>query len=62
MAGPSPSCIEGCLFGLGVLANMHPMCRGWEVYRKCASIIICLRASSCGRIFWMYPLFGEIGW
>ena len=31
MVGPSPSCIEVCLFGLGVLANMYPMCRGWEV-------------------------------
>ena len=31
MAGPSSFCIAGCLFGLGVLASMYPMCRGWEV-------------------------------
>ena len=31
MAGPSSSCIKGCFLGLGVLANMYPMCRGYTV-------------------------------
>ena len=59
MAGPSSSRIEGCLSGLGVLANMYPMCRGREVYMKCTRLIICLRASYCGRIF--YVSFGMVG-